>query len=204
MFCVEHHAGNNSARDFVVLSAGTRMTISQRIILVMTILLTAIGFDQLIKMLAAVRLADSPPVSFLNDFVRFQYAENSGIMLSLGATLPEWARFWLFTVLVGTLLVGILLYTLVHRTNDRGQVIALSLLTAGGLGNLLDRILRDGVVVDFLSVGIGEVRTAVFNVADAVVFAGVLLLILHRRSRPTGEEQPTDMHTQNPTDEKMP
>ncbi|HET6271803.1 MAG TPA: signal peptidase II [Bacteroidota bacterium] len=176
------------------------MTFSQRIILVMTVLLATIGFDQLTKMLAALHLASSPPISFLNDLVRLQYAENSGIMLSLGSTLPEWVRFWLFTVVVGILLFILLLYTLFDRSLDRPQMIALSLMTGGGMGNLFDRIVRDGTVIDFLSVGFGDFRTAVFNVADMVVFAGVILMVLHRRSHETDGDKPTDPHTQPPNE----
>jgi len=179
------------------------MTFSRRIVPVATVLLATIGFDQLTKMLAALHLSSSPPISFVNDLVRLQYAENSGIMLSLGSTLPEWVRFWLFTVLVGMLLFILLLYTLFDRSLDGAQTIALSLMTGGGMGNLIDRIMRDGTVIDFLSVGFGDIRTAVFNVADIAVFAGVILMVLHRRSQETDQDEATDPHTQ-PPNEKTP
>jgi signal peptidase II len=170
----------------------------------MTILLAAIGLDQITKVLAAVHLAYSPPISILNDFIRLQYAENSGIMLSLGSTLPEWVRFWLFTVFVGVMLFILLLYTLFDRSLDRFQVTALSLMTAGGIGNIIGRIARNGTVIDFVSVGFGDVRTAIFNVADMLVFAGVIMMVVHRRSKGAGEEKLHDHPEQPPSQEKTP
>jgi signal peptidase II len=50
---------------------------------------------------------------------------------------------------------------------------------AGGASNLIDRLIYDGYVLDFLNVGVGSVRTGIFNVADAFIMAGVILLIFH-------------------------
>ena len=59
------------------------------------------------------------------------------------------------------------------------------LVAGGGLGNLWDRLARDGAVVDFLNLGIGPVRTGIFNVADLVLVAGlVVLAIAGRRAGP--------------------
>ena len=52
------------------------------------------------------------------------------------------------------------------------------MIIGGGAGNLIDRIQYDGVVIDFLNVGVGPVRTGVFNVADVAVIAGVLLYVV--------------------------
>ena len=46
---------------------------------------------------------------------------------------------------------------------------------AGGVGNLVDRV-REGYVVDFLNMGIGPVRTGIFNVADVCIVVGMALL----------------------------
>ena len=49
--------------------------------------------------------------------------------------------------------------------------------------NLIDRLLRNGAVIDFVSVGFDGIRTAVFNLADVLVFAGVFLLLIHGRRK---------------------
>ena len=159
-----------------------------------TVLILSIGSDQVLKELARIFLRFSPPISYLDDFVRMEYAENRGVMLSIGAALTPELRFWIFVVAVGVLLIGMLAYILWNREIDPTQTVAWSLLVSGGLGNLVDRVLRDGVVVDYVSVGIGMVRTAVFNLADVLVFAGVFILLIHksRKNQNPDLEQPPE------------
>ncbi len=59
------------------------------------------------------------------------------------------------------------------------QVLALSLMCAGGIGNVIDRWMY-GYAVDFLNVGIGPVRTGIFNVSDLALTTGGLLILLNR------------------------
>jgi len=54
------------------------------------------------------------------------------------------------------------------------QVIGLALLIGGGLGNLIDRWLRDGAVTDFVRVSVGSVSTGIFNFSDVVIALGVV------------------------------
>jgi lipoprotein signal peptidase len=56
-------------------------------------------------------------------------------------------------------------------------VLAVSLFVAGGIGNLMDRIFHGGSVADFLNVGVGPLRTGIFNIADVAIMGGVLVLI---------------------------
>ena len=58
---------------------------------------------------------------------------------------------------------------------------AMVLIAAGGMGNLVDRILRDGRVIDFMNLGLGPVRTGIFNIADVQIMVGLGLLLLGRR-----------------------
>ena len=172
---------------------------SSRILTVATVLVLSIGCDQLLKQVARALLRFHPPISILNDFIILQYAENRGVMLSIGASLSPDARFWIFVVAVGLLLLAMLIYVLVGREIDRIQAIAWTLIVSGGMGNLIDRMLRDGVVIDFVSVGFGVVRTAVFNLADLLVFVGVFVLLIHSRGRKTGPESagPNDQSATN-------
>ncbi len=171
------------------------MKTSQRITIITSVLVVAIGCDQLLKQIARSLLQFQLPISLLDDFVRLQYAENRGIMLSIGAALSPEVRFWIFTVVVGLLLIGMLVYAFLNRSLDRLQTVAWSLIVSGGLGNLIDRMFREGVVIDFVSIGFGVVRTAVFNLADVLVFAGVFLLLIHHGS---GQEKPKGEHSEEP------
>jgi signal peptidase II len=153
---------------------------STRVTTILAILVFSTVCDQILKLVARSTLQYSPAISFLDDFVRLVYAENRGIMLSVGATLSPEVRFWVFGVLVGLLLGSLLAYVLWNHEMGRTHTIAWTLIVSGGLGNLFDRLTKNGVVIDFVSIGFGVVRTAVFNLADLLVFAGVLLLLMHR------------------------
>jgi signal peptidase II len=63
-------------------------------------------------------------------------------------------------------------------------VLAVSLVFAGGVGNLIDRIIHNGFVVDFINIGIGPIRTGIFNVADVAVMGGSILLCLAALGKP--------------------
>ena len=54
----------------------------------------------------------------------------------------------------------------------------LALLLSGAVGNLIDRLRYDGLVIDFLNFGVGPLRSGIFNVADMAIMAGALLLML--------------------------
>jgi signal peptidase II len=150
-----------------------------------------VGCDQATKHLAAAHLADQPRRSYLGDVVRLQYVQNAGAFLGLGAHLPAEARLAVFTV--GTsaaLALTAVLY--LRRTWTAASLLGLAMLCAGGLSNMIDRVLY-GRVSDFLNVGIGWLRTGIFNVADMVILLGMLLVLADHRRRSAGrgsEQEP--------------
>lgn len=150
----------------------------------MMMFLSCVGCDQATKILAKAHLPSRPPYVLLNGAVRIQYAENTGAFLSLGAELPEEARFFLFVVLVGSILAAGLAFAFSSRRLGLAQKAGLILAVGGGIGNLIDRIAH-GAVVDFVSLGIGPLRTGIFNVADVAITAGLVLFLL---SGPPAEE----------------
>ena len=94
-------------------------------------------------------------------------------------------RTGVFTI--GTALV--LLGTVVMAVRLRWSgppLVGLALVFAGGASNLLDRVAH-GTVIDFMNVGVGPLRTGIFNVADVAIMMGVVLLVL-TRSRGTESE----------------
>ena len=135
-----------------------------------------VGCDRVTKQIAAQKLAGLPTRSYFADTLRLGYAENTGGFLSLGAGLPAGVRTTIFTVAPGVLLV-LLVATAWRHGWDRWRTIALSLFVAGGFSNWIDRV-ASGKVVDFLNVGLGGLRTGVFNVADMAIMAGVALFLL--------------------------
>jgi signal peptidase II len=79
------------------------------------------------------------------------------------------------------ILVSLVCAALFARRLSTARFVALALIAGGGISNLIDRLLYDGRVTDFLNVGIGALRTGIFNLADMVILAGALLLVLRMR-----------------------
>ena len=143
--------------------------------------LFTIACDRVTKQVALSELAGTPRRSFLNDMVRLEYVENPGAFLSLGATLPAWARTGIFTVGASVCLLVGLLVCFRQRWPPRAAL-GLTLVAAGGVSNLIDRMAR-GTVTDFLNVGIGTLRTGIFNLADVAITLGAVLVLLWGRQR---------------------
>jgi signal peptidase II len=154
----------------------------KRLVLVFAVLVGSVGCDQATKRVAVATLDGQPTKQFLGDTVRVGLARNEGAFLSLGADLPEGERFWLLTVSVGMMLLGLLAFTLKSKGLPLLQVAGLALMLGGGASNWLDRARDGGAVVDFLNLGIGSLRTGIFNVADVAIVAGVALLMFSVRA----------------------
>lgn len=154
------------------------MTGMQRLTLAILVLFFGTGFDRVTKNIAQARLTSSPPISLLNDTIRIQYTENPGVILGLGSSLPAEVRFALFVLLNGLISALTLLFALKSRDLRPIQRVGLLLVASGGLGNLLDRLFNNGAAIDFMSIGIGSLRTGIFNVADVLIVAGAVIFML--------------------------
>jgi signal peptidase II len=152
------------------------------VLLLLVVVAATIGCDRMTKHVATTTLSGSPGRSFLGNTLRLEYAENTGAFLGLGANWPRDLRVGVFTIgnaLLLLLVVGVGF----SRAWSRPGLIGLALLFAGGASNLVDRALR-GSVVDFMNVGLGPLRTGIFNVADVAILVGVsLVLLASHRSR---------------------
>ena len=162
------------------------MTLTKRIALIFIVLVSCVACDQATKSVAQSLLSETEVWSLMGDTVRLQLAHNQGAFLSLGSALPESWRTAIFSIGTGLLLLVLLGFTLLSKSASTSEILVFSLLFAGGVSNLIDRVLC-GYVVDFLNVGFGLMRTGVFNVADIAVSLGVLLLFVEsiKNSNPT-------------------
>ena len=151
-----------------------------RFIVVMVTLCCCVGCDQVSKSAARAMLTSGVTESLFADSLRLQLVQNPGAFLSLGDSLSEQLRFTLFTAAAAVLLIGLLCVSLFARRLRPARFIPLALIAGGGISNLIDRLVFDGRVTDFLNVGVGSFRTGIFNVADMAILAGALLLILRR------------------------
>jgi signal peptidase II len=148
---------------------------TRRVQLILWILFLVVGSDQLSKAWARSALGFQN-FSFLGDTLRLGIAENPGAFLSLGAGLQSESRFYIFTVSIAIFL-AITLWVLFKKSHlAKWPTIAYTLVVAGGVGNLIDRAAK-GTVTDFMNVGIGWLRTGVFNIADMAIMAAIGVLI---------------------------
>ena len=152
-----------------------------RALLFISALVLCVGCDQATKLVATACLEPASAFPLAADTVRFELVHNPGAFMSLGANLPAALRE---VLLLGLVPLGLLLASslALRSTSSRTlPLVAVGLIAGGGLSNWLDRLAHDGFVTDFLSVGIGPVRTGIFNVADLAVVAGLLLLAIAPR-----------------------
>ena len=143
-----------------------------KVLLIVLVFLPIVGCDRYTKDQAVAYLKGQEPISLINGLFSLTYHENTGAMLSLGASLPDNIRFLIFTVVVALgLLVG-LTYILFKPMSGLSFTIGM-LILAGGFGNLYDRAFNEGRVVDFMLIQLGPIRTGVFNVADIAIIVGL-------------------------------
>jgi len=146
-----------------------------------------ISCDQYTKHLAKEHLMFQMPKTYFHNTVVLEYAENTGAALSLGDNLSKTLSFWLLSVLPLLCLVGLFVYVVLKIDGfSRLKTMSLSLILAGGLGNIIDRLFYDRHVTDFMNLGIGNLRTGIFNVADMCVTGGVigLLIVSYTEKKP--------------------
>ena len=136
----------------------------------------------------AVRRLRFQDLRVIDGLLAFTYAENPGIAFG---QLQEGGSFgrWFFVVLAAAAAVAVLVYFFRTTRNDDRVLGACALLLAGILGNLTDRI-RLGYVIDFILLHAGQYHWPAFNVADASITCGALLLaydmiFAHRKERRT-------------------
>ncbi len=146
--------------------------------------LVLISWDRASKELAKEHLMDKAPQTYFHDTFRLQYVENTGAALSIGDNLPKAASFWLLSILPLALLLFMSGYAIKHSGEmSTSKLASFALIVAGGLGNIYDRIVFDRHVTDFMNIGIGDLRTGIFNFADVCVTAGAILILVSYKKK---------------------
>jgi signal peptidase II len=138
------------------------------------LLAAVLALDVTTKSLAVTHLAPQyVPHEVLGEAVRLTLAYNSGASFGIG--VGAYSRV-VFTALA---LLALVILGRLYRTAppaDRPRAVALALICAGALGNMLDRVRSARGVVDFIDLGIRDARFYTFNVADVAITFGAALL----------------------------
>ncbi len=140
------------------------------------IVLVTVAFDYATKALAVEHLVPRhTPHRIIGDVVRFTLAYNPGA--AFGMHLGPASR-WIFAALSIVIVLVLLRATSDLTRHSRLARFGVPVIVGGAIGNLLDRVrLREGVV-DFIDIGLGDVRFWTFNIADTAVTIGAACLVL--------------------------
>ncbi len=138
--------------------------------------------DQITKAVIDASLRIGEKMEILGNFLWFWHVRNKGIAFSMGSGLPDQIKGVLFTLLPLAVLVILLVYYFRSRDVTGVQRWCFAAILGGGLGNLVDRLIRTGGVVDFISVKfygiLGMERYPTFNIADSSVVIAVTVMII--------------------------
>jgi signal peptidase II len=138
------------------------------------LLAAVLALDVTTKSLAVTYLTPQyVPHTVLGESVRLTLAYNSGASFGIG--VGAYSR----VVFIALALLALVILGRLYRSaaaDDRPRAAALSLICAGALGNMLDRVRSSRGVVDFIDLGIREVRFYTFNVADVAITSGAVVL----------------------------
>ena len=139
------------------------------------IVAAVVALDQLTKFVASRTLPPYEPVPVIGEYFRLTYIYNPGA--AFGLHVGPFSRY---VFLALTVVCVVVLYMWFRSTpaTDRLRLFAIALVTAGALGNFIDRVRSSRGVIDFFDLGLGDLRWPVFNIADIGVTVGALLLAI--------------------------
>ena len=138
------------------------------------VVITVVLSDILTKWIAVRDLYPrGVPREVFGDVVRLTLVYNRGA--AFGLHLGQYSR-WIF---LGLTIAALVILAQLYRTTsakDIARTLAIALVSGGAIGNLIDRVRGPQGVVDFIDIGIGDMRWPTFNVADMAVSTGAILL----------------------------
>ena len=140
--------------------------------------LIVIGLDQWTKALVVQRLSppkSQPPIPLIGEYLTIFYVQNNGAAFSMFAN----STILIVLIAVAIAIVAYLYYRILNSGSLAYKII-FGMIIGGAIGNLIDRAMHGGYVVDFVFFRIPEIgyRFAIFNIADASISVGVFLLFV--------------------------
>ncbi len=166
-----------------------------RAVLILLLVLLNVGCDQVSKSMVRNKLDYHERIELVGDYFIMTKVENEGAFLSLGSNLSPKMRS-IFLTIIPTL--GILLafvYVMLQKDLTLLFLLGFCCIIGGGVGNLWDRILYESVT-DFFNMGIGSIRTGIFNMADVSIMFGMGLVITDQIKRSIADKKKADSDRQ--------
>jgi signal peptidase II len=147
-----------------------------RTLIILTILSSNIGCDQISKNIVRQQVDYNEQVSLINNFLTLTKIENTGAFLSLGQSLPQPIKSLLLTILPLLVLGLAFIYLLTKKNLSNLTIIAICFIVGGGIGNIYDRLIY-GSVTDFLHIDFIIFQTGIFNMADVSIMTGTFIVL---------------------------
>lgn len=141
-----------------------------------------VAIDQLTKNLAYLNLVPGEEVPLLGRSLTLALSHNTGFAFGLILRAPDSIRDVFFVGIPVFALVLIVMIFIKLQDDEMLTSVALTTLLAGALGNLIDRV-QYGHVLDFLRLRIAGVEFPPFNIADASIIIGVVLMVYNTLRR---------------------
>ena len=137
---------------------------------------TIVFLDQITKAAIVKNFLLHDSHTVMDGFFNIVYVMNPGAAFGFLADMSETFRYLFFIGITVLVMMLIIYYIVKIESQNRLYVISLTLIFAGAVGNLIDRI-RFGAVVDFLDFYIGTAHWPAFNVADSSITIGAVLIV---------------------------
>jgi signal peptidase II len=165
-------------------------------LILITISGAVIALDQLTKMYIHTQYRVGESVSVIRDYFNITYVRNPGAAFGILAQAHPEFREWFFLLLPPAALVVIYFILRSVEDKDRIQILALSSIFGGAIGNYIDR-LRFRYVIDFLDFHLKNIYSwPAFNVADSAIVVGIgVLIYLSFARKETAETDPNSLQT---------
>ena len=141
------------------------------------VVLLVLFLDRWTKWLIDTKLLLNQTIFVIDGFFNITYVRNTGVAFGILDSIQSSLKATVLAVLTVAAIIAVIVYSLRTPVNHRLLQVALSLILAGALGNLYDRV-NYGYVIDFIEVYFREYRWPSFNVADSAITTGVGLLAL--------------------------
>ena len=135
-----------------------------------------IALDQITKVVVNQTLGLHESIPVIDSFFHLTHVRNTGAAFGLLAQMPAWFRRPFFLITTGLAVIVLVLF--LRRTTDATPVFvtAIAAILGGAIGNLIDRLVHDGQVIDFLDLHWQGYNWPAFNVADSCITLGVIAL----------------------------
>lgn len=150
----------------------------KRNIFILLVIFVNLAADQITKHFARIYVQGQGMIKVVGNFFVLVYAENDGAFLGLGSNLPQPWKTYVLVLFPTLAIIVAILYMVFGKHVSFRQLMAISCIIGGGIGNVYDRAVHLGAVTDFLLFGIGNVRTGILNVADLSITFGAIALFI--------------------------